>query len=98
MVLELIAEIPRWFFEPSPLRLAWMDVVEGWIYLEIEGRCPHCGKVFSSRWILEVDEVGLLEKSRCSCGYPIGREIAHEVTRFLREVESLLRRCRGEDP
>jgi len=98
MVLDLIAEIPRWFFEPSPLRLAWMDVLERWLYLEIEARCPNCGRVVESRWILEVDEVSLLESSRCSCGYPIGREIVREVTRFLSEVESLLRRCRGEDP
>ncbi len=90
--------IPHWFFESLSYRLAWLDVEEGWLYLEIDAKCPNCFRRTSSTWLVLRTEIDLLDTYlRCwYCGYNIGELVRREVETFLAEVDSLLRRVEEE--
>ncbi len=99
MCLDEFLSIPEWFFRRSPLRIAWMDLLEGWIYLEIEAECPMCLNIEQSTWVVSVEERDVLEGIKCGrCGYPIGRLVLKEIDRFVAEIESMLRRLSAESP
>ncbi|NPA97131.1 MAG: hypothetical protein GXO32_05975 [Crenarchaeota archaeon] len=90
-------EIPEWFFESASLRVAWLDLVEGWLYLEVRVECPNCLNVEESTWLLTVGERELLRIIRCGrCGADLGSIVLRELDRFLAEVDSLLRRVEEE--
>ncbi len=90
-------EIPEWFFQSASLRVAWMDLLENWLYLEIKAECPNCLAIEESKWVITVEERELLKSIKCRrCGFPIGDIVLRELERFLAEVESMLKRVRGE--
>ena len=89
--------IPEWFFECASLRVAWLDLIEGWLYLEVRVECPNCLNIEESVWLVTVEERDLLRVIRCRrCGADLGSIVLRELDRFLAEVESLLRRIESE--
>ncbi len=89
--------IPEWFFESASLRVAWLDLLEGWLYLEVRAECPRCLNVETGLWVVTVEERELLKSMKCRrCGYPVGDIVLRELERFLAEVESLLRSIEKE--
>jgi len=99
MEIDNIIEIPEWFFQRASLRVAWLDVFEGWLYLEIEAECPKCLNVEKSVWIVTLGERRLVENIRCGrCGFPVGKIVLRELESFLVEMESMLRRLSIELP
>ena len=66
-------EIPPYFFELSPIKILWIDLMENWIYLELEIECPMCFRKQQYLIISLVNELDILKNYKCTnCGYGIG--------------------------
>ncbi len=92
-----ITYIPSWFFAETYTRLIWYDLLENWIYIEVDCRCPHCNtaiKIYILCYRFELED--LCDIIRCSCGHKIGYEILNEVKSFLNDIDCMLQRIEEE--
>ncbi len=91
--------VPPWFFLAANLRVVWIDLVEKWIYLEVEAQCPRCLYTEKSVWVVDSLERDVVKEFIwCrSCGYPLGELVYRELEWILAEIESLVERCISED-
>ncbi|MEL9939917.1 MAG: hypothetical protein QW632_01640 [Ignisphaera sp.] len=86
-------EIPQYFFEISPIKLLWLDLIEKWVYLELEIECPVCFKKNSYTVMAMVNEIDLIKHWKCNyCGYSIGdllyRYVNEEISYLDRYLAS----------
>ena len=90
---EDFLNLSLWYLALNNTRIFWIDLLESWLFLEIETPCPNCGFINKSTWIISLDECEVLKGIRCKeCKYIIGEIMYEEVVRFLDEVRKLLRR------
>ncbi len=94
---ETLPHVPPWFFLTAAIRVLWIDLIEEWMYLEIEPTCPRCGMKSIYKYVLSIKETNILKNLYCSsCGYHVGEIVHRELLSYLLEIENLLKRVEAE--